>query len=157
MEQWQNIRVKRSFTILVKRNRFNTFLLVFFLFSIYIFVFSESGILERIKLNNRFDILDKRIGVLKQENSELNKLYENYAISKYSNLDIVRSGYTYHNGKILLFAEHGKEAKAGDLIIKEDLLNFNYSHLRIIWLIISLMIIIIYLTRKTNEEVFSNE
>ncbi len=157
MEQWQNIRVKRSFTILVKRNRFNTFLLVFFLFSIYIFVFSESGILERIKLNNRFDILDKRIGVLKQENSELNKLYENYAISKYSNLDIVRSGYTYYNGKILLFAEYGKEAKAGDHIIKEDLLNFNYSHLRIIWLIISSMIIIIYLTRKTNEEVFSNE
>lgn len=157
MAQWQNIRVKRSFTILVKRNRFNTFLLVFFLFSIYIFVFSESGILERIKLNNRFDILDKRIGVLKQENSELNKLYENYAISKYSNLDIVRSGYTYYNGKILLFAEHGKEAKAGDHIIKEDLLNFNYSHLRIIWLIISSMIIIIYLTRKTNEEVFSNE
>lgn len=95
--------------------------------------------------------------MLKQENSELNKLYENYAVSKYSNHDIVRSGYTYYNGKILLFTGAGKEDSPGEHIIKEDLLNFNYSHLRIIWLIISSMIIIIYFTRKTNGEVFSDE
>ncbi len=155
MAQWQNIKAKRFFIILGKRNRFSTFLLIFFLFSIYIFVFSESGILERIKLNNRFDSLDKRIGVLKQENSELNKLYENYAISKYSSLDIVRSGYTYYDGKILLFTGYGKEERAKEPLIKEDLFSFNYSHLRIIWLIISSMIIIISFTGKTSEEVYN--
>lgn len=140
---------------MIKRNRFSTFLLVFFLLSIYIFVFSESGILERIKLNNKFDILDKRIGVLKQENSELHKLYENYSVSKYSSLDIVRSGYTYNNSKILLLTGHSKEDRVNDHITKVDLFNFNYSHLRIIWLIISAMIIIIYFTKNT-EEVFSD-
>lgn len=130
---------------------------MFFLFSIYIFVFSESGILERIKLNNKFDILDTRIGVLKQENSELHKTYENYSASIYSSIDIVRSGYTYNNGKILLFTGHGEEDRVNDNIIKVDLVNFNYSHLRIIWLLISTMIIIIYFTRNPNEEVFINE
>lgn len=157
MVLWQNIKGKGFFIILVKRSRFRTFLLVFFLFSIYIFVFSESGILERIKLNNKFDILDKRIGVLKQENSELDKLYENYSASKYSSLDIVRSGYTYNNAKILLFTGDSEEGQGDDSIIKVDLINFNYSHLRIIWLIISSMIIIIYFTKNTNEEVFSDE
>ena len=157
MVLWQNIKAKRFFIILVKRNRFRTFLLIFFLFSIYIFVFSESGILERIKLNNKFDILDKRIGVLEEENSELHKLYENYSASQYSSLDIVRSGYTYTNGKILLFSGHGEEERVNDNIIKKDLLNFNYSHLRIIWVLISSMIIIIYFTRNTNEEIFSDE
>lgn len=102
-------------------------------------------------------MLDRRIGVLKQENAELDKLYDNYSVSTYSKLDIVRSGYTYNNGKILLFTGDGQEDRVSSHIVKEDLLNFNYSHLRIIWVIISSMIVIIYFTKKTNEEVFSNE
>jgi len=141
---------------LVKKDKFGTFLLVFFLFSIYIFVFSESGILERIKLNNKFDLLNKRITDLKDENIELNKLVKSYSAGIYSDSDILKSGYTGSYGSVLFFKGLPEEKKT-DFIIDQDILNFNYDHLRIIWIIISVMIITIFLTRKKDGSEFPDE
>jgi len=141
---------------LVKKDKFGTFLLVFFLFSIYIFVFSESGILERIKLNNKFDLLNKRITDLKYENMELNESVQNNSAGNYSDSDILRSGYTGKGGNVLIFKGVPEEKKP-DLVIDKDSFNFNYDHLRIIWIIISVMIIIIFLTRKNDGNEFPDE
>lgn len=138
---------------MVKKDKFGTFLLVFFLFSIYIFVFSESGILERIKLNNKFDLLNKRITDLNDENTELNKFVKNYSAGIYSDSDILRSGYTGKGGNVLFF-KGVPEEKRTDLVIDKDIFNFNYDHLRIIWIIISVMIITIFLTRKNDGNEF---
>ena len=154
--QWQCIKEKRFSTILVKKDRFRTFLLVFFLFSIYIFVFSESGILERNRLKNKFDVLDNRISLLKQESSELQSLYEKYSDSQYSDIDIVRSGYIDNRAEILIFKNSAEEDKTGEFTIPGDILNFNLNHLRIIWIIIASMIIIIYFTKYRNGEEFSD-
>jgi hypothetical protein len=154
--QWQFIKGKRFFTILVKKDRFRTFLLVFFLFSIYIFVFSESGILERNRLKNKFDLLDNRIALLKQESSELQKQYEKYSASQYSDIDIVRSGYIDNRAEILIFKNSDREESDGEFFIPGDILNFNLNHLRIIWIIISSMIIIIYFTKYRTGDEFSD-
>lgn len=138
---------------MVNKDKFGTFLLIFFLFSIYIFIFSESGILERIKLNNKFELLNKRISDLKNENIELNKSVKSYSEGNYSDLDILRSGYTGMDGSVLLFKGVPEEKKT-ESIIDKDILYFNYDHLRIIWIIISVMIIIIFLTRKNNGNEF---
>lgn len=141
---------------MAKRDRFKTFLLVFFLFSIYIFVFSESGLLERNRLKNRFDQLDQRLALLKQENSELQKLYQKYAASQYSDIDVVRSGYTYDQSRILIFAGNPPEEKGNEFVLNRDFLSFNSGHLRIIWVIISVMIIIFYFTKNRNGVEFSD-
>ena len=138
---------------MVRKDKFGTFLLVFFLFSIDIFVFSESGILERIKLNNKFDLLNKRITDLKDENVELNKFVKNYSAGIYSDTDILRSGYTGKGGNVLFF-KGVPEEKKNDLIVDKEIFNFNYDHLRIIWIIISVMIITIFLTRKNDGNEF---
>jgi len=141
---------------LVKKDKFGTFLLVFLLFSIYIFIFSESGILERIKLNNKFEILNKRITALNDENIELNNLVRNYSAGIYSDTDILRSGYTGREGNVLLFKGAAEEKKP-DFVIARDILHFNYDHLRIIWIIISVMIITLFLARKNDGSEFPDE
>ncbi len=141
---------------MVKKDKFGTFLLVFFLFSIYIFIFSESGILERIKLNNKFEMLNMRITALNDENVELNKLVQNYSAGIYSDTDILRSGYTGREGHVLLFKGVAEEKKP-DFVNARDILHFNYDHLRIIWIIISVMILTLFLTRKNDGSEFSDE
>ena len=141
---------------MVKKDRFRTFLLVFFLFSIYIFVFSESGILERNRLKNKFNLLDNRIALLKQESSELLNLYEKYSASQYSDIDIIRSGYIDNQAEIIIFKNSSAEEREGEFSIPVDILNFNLNHLRIIWIIIASMIIIIYFTKYRTGEEFSD-
>jgi len=141
---------------LVKKDKFEAFLLIFFLFSIYIFIFSESGILERIKLNNKFEMLNKKISDLRDENIKLNNVLNNYSAGNYSDLDIIRAGYTGKDGSVLLFRGVPEE-KGSDLKSDPDVLYFNYDHLRIIWIIISVMVIIIFLTRKNDGNEFPDQ
>lgn len=141
---------------MVKKDKFRTFLLIFFLFSIYIFIFSESGILERIKLNNKFELLNKRISDLRDENIELNNSVNSYSKGNYSDLDILRSGYTGKEGNVLLFRGLPEE-KRTEYKVDQEILYFNYDHLRIIWIIISVMIIIIFLTGKSNGSEFPDQ
>jgi len=141
---------------LAKKDRFKTFLLFFSLFSIYIFVFSESGILERNRLKNKFDLLDNRIVLLKQKNSELQNLYEKYSSSKYSDIDIVRSGYIYSQAEIFIFTDNTEDEQEKEYVINRNMLNFNLNHLRIIWIIISAMIVVIYFSKNRYGEEFSD-
>ena len=140
MEAWQFIKAKRYFIILVKRSRFSTFLLIFFLFSVYIFVFSESGILER----------SKRINQLHHQNDELTKLYNNYLSGNYTDIDIIRSGYVTPKGTVILF-EGTKTEKKDDIYQIREMLDFNYDHLRVIWILLSAMLVILYLHGKKED------
>ena len=141
---------------MAKKDRFKTFLLFFSLFSIYIFVFSESGILERNRLKNKFDLLDNRIVLLKQKNSELQNIYEKYSSSKYSDIDIVRSGYIYSQAEIFIFTDNTEDEQEKEYVINRNMLNFNLNHLRIIWIIISAMIVVIYFSKNRYGEEFSD-
>jgi hypothetical protein len=107
-------------------------------------------------LKKKFDLLDNRIALLKQESSELQNLYKKYSAKQYSDIDIVRSGYIDNRAEILIFKNNAEEERKGEFSIPGEILNFNLNHLRIIWIIISSMIIIIYFTKYSTGEEFSD-
>lgn len=135
-----------------KKERFKAFILVFTLIGIYFFIFSESGLLERRELNKKFNTLNEKINYLRSDNNMLSNEYEKYRSGHYNDGDLIDSGFITSNGKFLYFDDTGKDdIKKGD-IIQEDF-TVNVEHLRIIWILISIVILFYYfLKNKKTEE-----
>lgn len=135
---------------MVNQNRFRVILLIFILFSVYTFIFSESGLLERMRLNARYRELQQNILQLKKSNTELEQICSRYRAGDYSDREIVNSGLIYQSSKVIVF---GDSYALNNTF--PDELNNNFeldpSHLRIIWIIISLMILIYYVNRVRNR------
>jgi len=136
---------------LVNRNRFRIIFLIFVLSSVYTFVFSESGFLERMMLKARQMELQQNLAALKKSNEELKELSSRYRAGIYTEKDIINSGLIYSGSKVVVFKENYKSEK----LFSEDISdNFQLdpSHLRIIWIIISLMILIYYINRIRSRD-----
>jgi len=135
-----------------KKERFKAFILVFTLIGIYFFIFSESGLLERRELNKKFNTLTEKINYLKTDNQRLLHEYEKYRSGNYSDNDIISSGLITKNGKLLYTDETGKEKDKERSIIQEDF-SVSTEHLRIIWILISIVTLFYYfLNKKKSEE-----
>ena len=110
MEVWHYIKEKRYFyNIGIKKKNLKHSFLFFILSGFYVFVFSDSGILERRELNKKYEQLLKKIDYIKKSNSELSKECENYKSGLYSNGDITGSGFVYKTGKLLYVNEKENE------------------------------------------------
>lgn len=136
---------------MVNRNRFRIILLIFILFSVYTFVFSESGVLERMRLSSKYQELQLHLSSLKKSNEELRLLCSRYRAGEYSEQDLISSGLIYSGSKVVVFNENYSSKSQ----IPDDLNNdfqLDPSHLRIIWIIISLMILIYYVNRLRNRD-----
>ncbi len=133
-----------------KKERFKTFLIIFLLSGLYIFIFSESGILERRSLNKKYDQLTAKIDYIKKENDYLQKESGNYRSGLYRDNDIMGSGFVYKTGKLVYFKDAEKE-----IISEPDFDNndpfISLDHLRIIWIIISLMILFYHFLKNNNN------
>jgi len=134
---------------LVKRDRFNFFLLAFLLVSVYFFLFSSSGLLERKKLNDKYDSLVKNLGIIKKENADLSNLIKKYDAGQVSDLDLFRSGYIKKGGIALIFDNvqthlnyMGTENsnKISIIII-----------LKITWIIFSILILYRFIKKRKND------
>lgn len=136
---------------MVNQNRFRTILLIFILFSVYTFIFSESGLLERMRLNSRYLELQNSIATLKKSNVELEQICSRYRAGDYSEREIIDSGLIYNDSRVIVFGD----SYAFKTPLPYDLNNnfeLDPSHLRIIWIIISLMILIYYINRIRNRD-----
>ncbi|HPS88031.1 MAG TPA: hypothetical protein PLY36_14865 [Spirochaetota bacterium] len=138
-----------------KRERFKTFIIIFILTGLYIFVFSESGILERRALNKKYNQLAERIDNIKTSNSMLSKECENYRSGIYSNSDIIGSGFVYKTGKLMYINDTGKETVPIDGTTPDDFL-ISLDHLRIIWILISVMFLFYYFLKKNKSDDATN-
>ena len=136
---------------MVNQNRFRIILLIFILFSVYTFIFSESGLLERMRLNSRYLELQNRIVSLKKSNEDLGQICSRYRAGEYTEREFVNSGLIYNGSKVIVF---GDSYALNNPLPYEIDNNFELdpSHLRIIWIIISLMILIYYLNRIRNRD-----
>lgn len=150
------IKEKRFSIILAKKDRFQSFIFIFVLFSIYIFVFSESGLLERTKLKNKFYTLNNNIDVLKLKNSKLYNTYKNYTRGIYTPDDFIKSGYIPSDGIILNY-RNDEQDKLNQPVIENGLFQVNLSHLRIIWIMISVMAAVFYFSRQKSGDQLSDE
>lgn len=149
MDQWLSIKGKRFSTILGKKERFRSFVFVFALFIVYLFIFSESGLLERLKLNREYDLVKIRINRLENDNRILSDTIGKYSAGQYSEKDIIASGYVYGQGKVIHYPD-SKSAVPVD-VTSGSIFELELSHLRIIWIIFSVVLAMYYFTRKKGE------
>ena len=110
--------------------------------SAYFFIFSQSGLVERMKLDDEKKSIITRAESLKAENARLRKILDNYRAGVYPDSDMVTSGYTGPNEKIIVV--HGLDTRARESTgIKKNnaLFIFEIGTLRIIWIVISLLVL----------------
>jgi len=132
---------------LAKKHGLKTFVLFFILFGVYLFVFGESGVLERIKLNKKAVELEKKISILNNKNRQLSDLNKKYRGNNFPEKDLLESGFVVKNGQLIFI--RGLENK--EIIEPESSSNgidtIEVSHLRVIWLIVSSLILLLYFSR----------
>ena len=135
----------------MQNNRYSFPLLLFILFGIYCFVFGESGILERMRLQKDKEQLNSRIESLKKEGVNLRSVYKGYQKGDYNKKEAAKAGYIDIGGKTLFFKgrveDKEKEIEQSDVLKKYTV---DAAHLRILWLVVSVMIILIYYARRSR-------
>ena len=137
-----------------QRYRLILIVVAFFLAGIYFFIFSNSGLLERIRLEKGKENLQKKIESLRTENGRLQKSLQSYKKGEYPVDDILNSGFREPGGKFYFLRGMDKKTSApppGEILTpgSSPLL----SYLQAGWLFISFSILaVIYLyARKRNE------
>jgi cell division protein FtsB len=127
------------------KNRYSIIILLFALFAVYCFVFGESGILERQRLaGDRVD-LENRIKKLEKENAALADQTERTKKGEFLKDEAVKSGYINEGEKVLFFRKAaGKSEEIPASKLHDEKFSVNTAHLRILWVVISLMILLIY-------------
>ena len=132
-----------------KKEKFRSFIFLFTLFIVYLFIFSESGLLERMKLDRDYESLKSRITGLENDNRVLSDTIGKYSDGLYSGRDIINSGYTYSQGKIIHFTGSAPAAHPDTEPVSD--FEFELSHLRIIWIIFSVVLSMYFFTRRKSE------
>jgi len=135
-----------------RNQRLKTFVIVFILSAIYVFVFGESGLLERLKLEENKQIVLGRIESLKSENKELKKLYGEYRSGRLTDADLLKSGFVKKGNRIVIL----KGVRDGELSPEEPGVSsatpIEISHYRIIWIVVSMLILLLYFSRQYRTE-----
>lgn len=136
------------------KNRDNLILvgIFFFLTGVYIFVFSESGVLERIKFDEKRSEIISRIESLKEDNRKLEAASGGSGSDRISDEDLARYGYIKKGSK-LIFNKISPERTAekfpsgGD----DERGGIEISHLRIIWIVISSLIVLLLIGSRYKK------
>ena len=138
--------------------RFLVFIVVMILASVYSFVFSKSGFLERLNLEKGHGRILARIENLKSEKNNLQHTLQGYKEGKFSNKDFLESGYIKSGDRIIFFNDSQKK------IIKQqekvtDAEFFTYlPYLRVLWAVFSAVVLagLIMYARRNNDTSASN-
>jgi hypothetical protein len=139
---------------LAKNLSLKAFFLIFILSGMYVFIFGESGLLERISLAQHRQELLQHIDTLKAENKELSERLKLYQKGGIPADDFINSGYISDKSKVVILKQNSRptESLSNPLPAQDPSL---VKHLRIIWVVISVLIILFYFSRqkpKVNRE-----
>ena len=120
------------------------------LLGVYVFVFSDTGLLERRNLQKKKYILSEKIQKLQIINRDLELRIEEYSKGNFTLSDIIDSGYV-PTGSLTVHLESGrltpfKESKEKDA--SEDYLNvLDTESLRILWIVFSVFVMLAVFSR----------
>ena len=132
---------------------YKLFILLFALSSIYAFVFSNSGFLERAKFKRNQKKLEKRTGVLRDENIRLKKLHRFYLDGGQLKSDVLEHGYIEKGNKYIFFK--GPEIFNNKRTLKqsytEEKKQVPLQYLRIIWVIFSILVLLFFLSLQQKK------
>jgi hypothetical protein len=117
----------------------------------YLFIFSENGILERRELQKKYNQLTDKIANIKETNSIISNECEKYRSGKFSNKDIIDSGFIYRTGRVMYISDNQIQTN----VTTQDEFNNEFmlslEHLRFIWILVSIMILFFYFFREYNS------
>jgi hypothetical protein len=118
-------------------------------------VFGDNGILERNQLIKAKDEIKNNIAELTKENSNLQKEYSvvsnNKTNGNFYKKEASRSGFIAGNEKYIFF-KNGRSGKIkSEAMSKENNYPVEISHLRILWIVISVIITLFYFWHKNKE------
>lgn len=128
-------------------------MLVLLLSSIYVFVFGESGLLERYMLEGKRNQLLEKNEALKKINRGLNRKLQVLKDGRVEESDLTSSGYVKKGGRVLILKGGRKDSP----VMKEEpgtaTGTLPLEHIRIIWIVVSLLILLLYFSRiyRTSE------
>jgi len=129
----------------------------FFLSGVYVFIFSESGILERRNLELKKQKLVSVLSELKNENRELESVYREYLSGSISENDFQKSGFTGRGDRVLYFKGGIPKDNRALPLLPEDESRVNLGHMRLIWLILSALIMIFLFSRMIRSSESTGE
>ena len=135
---------------MVKRVKFKTFIIIFILAGVYLFIFSENGILERRELQKKYNLMAEKIADIKESNANLNNECEKYRSGKFNDKDITGSGFVYKTGKVMHISGTVKDqVKTNETNYDEFMISL--EHLRFLWIFISIMFLFFYYLKEYNR------
>ena len=133
-------------------NKFFTFLLIFFLSGSYIFIFSESGLLERIQLKKKNKTLITKIKALQDKRLFLGKKLQSLNNGNISSKSLSEIGYVKPGAKVAILKQFTSDKKKNLIEKDKDHVSFKMGHLRIIWITVSILVIILHFSRIAKQK-----
>jgi cell division protein FtsB len=124
------------------KHKINLFLVIGFLFGVYCFVFGQSGLLERSRLDQQRAQLDSEIEELKQINKVRSDLYLAYKNGMYNKIEAHKAGYVSLYDKVIFFNETGRKNGKNKRQKESIEAGIGIQELRYIYMIISGIIIL---------------
>lgn len=126
------------------------FVLLFVLFGVYMFVFSESGILERREVKKKNEKLSNQIKDLKLKNIELSHLYNKYKDGLVADKDLLMWGYLPFDKSLIFVDNSNRLLHKNEKKYETKKSKIEITHLRIIWVVLSVLIILLYFSKRSD-------
>ncbi|MDA3900508.1 MAG: hypothetical protein PF637_08315 [Spirochaetes bacterium] len=138
--------------MLNEKTKATLIILVSALFGIYCFVFGQSGLLERIYLNNQKEIISKEIAELEADNAQLYEYLLANKSGKHYEKEAYLQGYIREGQKRVVFNSDdppgGEKSQLTRITLEKS--HSETQQLRILWIILSFFIIFLYIVRKQS-------
>ncbi len=124
--------------------RWVVFIIIFALSSVYFFIFSKSGLLERIALGKEKDRISASIETLKSENAGLQRLLNKYRGGDYPESDMTDSGFVKNGDTVLIFQGIDSKPSSGTERVESAVeYPVPLPYMRMAWIVISSLIIVV--------------
>jgi len=140
------------------KNRFTLIVLLCVLSGVYLFVFSDSGLLERMNLERKNRELLANIGKLRGEKSSLEESLRSYEAGRVPDRDVLNAGMVGGGDRLVFLDDRGqKTAMETRKEKKRETFSIDIIHYRILWVVLSILVLLFYFSRKKHGEEVSGD
>lgn len=149
MVQWRLFQVRRFFIASDQQNKgLSSLIIASILLVLYCFLLSDSGLVARIQLDNDREHVQTRIQNLGEQRKELTKLMGQYRRGEFLREEALKSGYISSNERFLIFKGADNDLSKSHAPRESQAYDIELVHLKILWIILSLIILMFYIIRK---------
>ncbi len=127
-------------------NRIITFFLIFTLSAVYVFIFGETGLIERLNLSRKADGFEIDIQELRLQNGSLSRELSRLKAGMYFDSELAGAGFVLAGSRLAVFEDEQYPPENENEVVLET--SINTLHLRIIWIVFSAIVVLLFLIRN---------